>query len=265
MASSRLRLIAAKPCPPEVNVVPRKCTSMSSQRANSRRMDWKISRSACSMPPRVSSEKTTPKPNVSSAAFRSQTVMSCRASSCLASAAKYSPPGPPPRTAIRTVLLLLASLAGASLASGGGSFRACRPRSLSPDVMPDLLRSSTERNMRCRAEQAEPGFHRVAAGAAAVSHPSVPARIPPAEREGSGPSTPGRCVTARFRGTLAGRERVPRLSWVRQIRWHEFEALGCCRRAQRAVEGREFRTPFVDAAHSQSSGQLDCVISAKAM
>ena len=101
MASSRLRLIAAKPCPPEVNVVPRKCTSMSSQRANSRRMAAKISRSACSMPPRVSSENTTPKPNVSSAALRSQIVISCPASSCLARAAKYRPPGPPPRTAMR--------------------------------------------------------------------------------------------------------------------------------------------------------------------
>src|SRR5690349_2716742 len=58
--------------------------------------------SACSMPPSVSSENTTPKPNVSSAAFRSQTVISLPGSSCRASAAKYSPPGPPPMTAIRT-------------------------------------------------------------------------------------------------------------------------------------------------------------------
>src|ERR1700677_269927 len=102
MASRRLRLIAANPWPPEVNVVPRKCTSMSSQRANSRLIAAKIPASACSMPPRVSSENTTPKPNVSSAALRSQTVISCPASSCLASAAKYRPPGPPPRTEIRT-------------------------------------------------------------------------------------------------------------------------------------------------------------------
>ena len=50
-----------------------------------------------------------------------------------------------------------------------------------------------------------------------------------------------------------------------QIRWHELKALNCCRSAQKAVEGREFRTAFVDPAHSQSSGQLDCVISTKAM
>src|SRR5450755_116940 len=55
------------------------------------------------MPPRVSSENTTPKPNVSSAAFRSQTVISCPGPSCLARAAKYRPPGPPPVTAIRTL------------------------------------------------------------------------------------------------------------------------------------------------------------------
>src|SRR5260370_28381634 len=53
------------------------------------------------MPPRVSSENTTPKPNVSSAALRSQPVISLSGASCLASAAKYSPPGPPPTTAIR--------------------------------------------------------------------------------------------------------------------------------------------------------------------
>ena len=53
------------------------------------------------MPPSVSSEKTTPKPNVSSGGLRSQTVISRVGSSCLASAAKYSPPGPPPTTAIR--------------------------------------------------------------------------------------------------------------------------------------------------------------------
>src|SRR4051794_10171961 len=74
---------------------------MSSQRANSCSMLAKIDRSAPSMPVSVSSEKTTPKPNVSSAALRSHTSTSCRGSSCFASAAKYSPPGPPPTTAIR--------------------------------------------------------------------------------------------------------------------------------------------------------------------
>src|SRR5260221_6077187 len=53
------------------------------------------------MPPRVSSENTTPKPNVSAAELRSQTVISLCGASCLVSAAKYSPPGPPPTTAIR--------------------------------------------------------------------------------------------------------------------------------------------------------------------
>src|SRR5918996_271139 len=74
---------------------------MSSQRANSRCMAAWIVASACSMPPRVSSEKTTPKPNVSSAALRSHTVISRRGSKRFASAAKYSPPGPPPTTAMR--------------------------------------------------------------------------------------------------------------------------------------------------------------------
>ena len=52
---------------------------------------------------------------------------------------------------------------------------------------------------------------------------------------------------------------------VGPIRWHEIEAFGCCRGAQRAVKGREFRAAFIDPAHSQSSGQLNCVISPKAM
>src|SRR5215467_4635062 len=57
--------------------------------------------SAFSIPPSVSSENTTPKPNVSSGALRSQTVISASGESWRASAAKYSPPGPPPATAIR--------------------------------------------------------------------------------------------------------------------------------------------------------------------
>src|SRR6185437_99867 len=75
---------------------------MSSQRAKSRSMAANTAASACSIPPSVSSENTTPKPNVSPGAFRSQRCTSWRGSSCLASAAKYSPPGPPPSTAIRT-------------------------------------------------------------------------------------------------------------------------------------------------------------------
>src|SRR5579875_663260 len=58
--------------------------------------------SACSMPPSVSSENTTPKPNVSSGALRSQTVTSLRGDSWRTSAARYRPPGPPPATAMRT-------------------------------------------------------------------------------------------------------------------------------------------------------------------
>ena len=50
---------------------------MSSQIANSRCICAKTAGSACSIPPSVSSLNTTPKPNVSSAAFRSQTVISC--------------------------------------------------------------------------------------------------------------------------------------------------------------------------------------------
>ena len=49
---------------------------MSSQRANSRAIASWIAGSACSMPPSVSSENTTPNPKVSSSALRSQTVMS---------------------------------------------------------------------------------------------------------------------------------------------------------------------------------------------
>src|SRR6476646_403870 len=56
------------------------------------------------MPPRVSSEKTTPKPKVSSGALRSQTVTSWAGSSCFISAARYRPPGPPPAMAILMAL-----------------------------------------------------------------------------------------------------------------------------------------------------------------
>src|SRR5437899_206391 len=75
---------------------------MSSQRANSRCMAAKTSGSACSIPPSVSSEKTTPKPNVSSGAFRSHRSTSLPGLSCLTSAERYTPPGPPPSTAMRT-------------------------------------------------------------------------------------------------------------------------------------------------------------------
>ena len=69
---------------------------MSSQIANSRCICSKTTGSACSIPPSVSSLKTTPKPNVSSGALRSQTVISWLlpawltlvAASCWASALK---------------------------------------------------------------------------------------------------------------------------------------------------------------------------------
>src|SRR5450432_2186619 len=72
------------------------------------------------MPPRVSSENTTPKPKVSSAALRSQTVISCSGPSCWASAAKYSPPGPPPMTAMRTLAARRAAQQIALQLAGGG-------------------------------------------------------------------------------------------------------------------------------------------------
>ena len=61
---------------------------MSVHRANRSAMAAPNSVSAFSMPPRVSSENTTPKPNVSSGALRSQMVISWAGLSCLARAAK---------------------------------------------------------------------------------------------------------------------------------------------------------------------------------
>src|ERR1700726_3365638 len=99
-----------------------------------------------------------------------------------------------------------------------------------------------------------------------VSHPSVPARVPLAAREDSGPVYPGSvCHSPDSSARWQTANAFLSCLGVGQIRWHELEALGCCRGAQRAVEGREFRTALVDAAHSQGSGQLDCVISSKAM
>src|SRR3954451_14928042 len=101
---------------------------MSSQRANSCSMLAKIDRSAPSMPVSVSSEKTTPKPKVSSAALRSHTSTSCRGSSCFASEAKYRPPGPPPTTAMRiaaprSLRLLRAAAQDVALHLAGGRAR----------------------------------------------------------------------------------------------------------------------------------------------
>jgi hypothetical protein len=55
------------------------------------------------------------------------------------------------------------------------------------------------------------------------------------------------------------------LSGVRQIRWQELEALGRCRGTQGAVERRECPAASIDPAHRERTGQLDCVISPKAM
>src|SRR4029453_5225780 len=106
-SSSSLRLMAANPWPPTVTVSERKWMSMSDQRAKRRLMYSATTGSAFPMPPNVSSENTTPNPNVSVAALRSQRVMSCEASSCFISAAKYRPPGPPPTIAIFMGMLLL--------------------------------------------------------------------------------------------------------------------------------------------------------------
>ena len=83
-----MRLIAAKPWPPTVKDAPSTSTSMSVQRAKSRSIWSWTTASAPSIPPRVSSENTTPKPKVSSGALRSQTVTSWRGSSPFISAAK---------------------------------------------------------------------------------------------------------------------------------------------------------------------------------
>ena len=72
---------------------------MSDQRAKLRVISAYVGGSAASNAVSVSSEKTTPKPNVSSGALRSQTVTSFAGSSRLKRIAAYSPPGPPPVTA----------------------------------------------------------------------------------------------------------------------------------------------------------------------
>jgi hypothetical protein len=66
-----LRPIAAKPWPPTELISPRKWMSMSLHLANFAAIASATYRSAVSIPPRVSSENTTPKPNVSSARLRS--------------------------------------------------------------------------------------------------------------------------------------------------------------------------------------------------
>src|SRR5579875_3554310 len=72
--------------------------SISPQRANERVVSSYVGGSAASKATSVSSENTTPNPNVSSAALRSHTVTSCPRR--LNRIAQYRPPGPPPRIAI---------------------------------------------------------------------------------------------------------------------------------------------------------------------
>src|SRR5215472_6951910 len=119
-----------------------------------------MSGSACSIPPRVSSENTTPNPNVSSAAFRSHTVISWPESSCLASAEKYSPPGPPPTTAIRTQSSFQAYPYSGLTWGNGNTSRMCLGKS---------LRLGYRVTMATRAPK---GASRPTAGAAGRSRPS---------------------------------------------------------------------------------------------
>ena len=67
----------------------------------SAQVGWSASRND----PSVSSENTTPQPNVASGALRSWTTISWRGSAFLASSAKYRPAGPAPMTSILTAVL----------------------------------------------------------------------------------------------------------------------------------------------------------------
>src|SRR5262249_62366025 len=79
--------------------------SMSSQWAKARVISAWLSASASAKFSRVASEKTTPKPKVSSARLRSTTVTSWVGSAFFISKAKYNPAGPPPIETILTVRL----------------------------------------------------------------------------------------------------------------------------------------------------------------
>src|SRR5438034_3764722 len=96
------RATAAIPLPPNRHCSPRSRTSIGSQCTPCSVSARRSTGSAASMPSRVASENTTPKPNVSPARLRSNTVTSRPGSPRLASSAASRPPGPPPRTAIRT-------------------------------------------------------------------------------------------------------------------------------------------------------------------
>src|SRR3984893_7217278 len=100
--SSVRRATAAMPLPPNRHCWPRSRTSIGSQCTPCSVSARRSTGSAASMPSRVASEKTKPKPTVSPARLRSNTVTSRPGSPRLASSAASRPPGPPPRTAIRT-------------------------------------------------------------------------------------------------------------------------------------------------------------------
>src|SRR6266566_2982520 len=75
---------------------------MAPHRANVSVISVYVSKSASRNEPSVSSENTTPQPNVASGGLRSNTVTSCDGSAFFISSAKYRPDGPPPATAILT-------------------------------------------------------------------------------------------------------------------------------------------------------------------
>src|SRR4051812_10549472 len=91
--------------------------SMSSQWAKRAAMASWLASSAAAKVPSVASEKTTPKPKVSSGRLRSMTVTSWRASAFFIRIARYRPAGPPPTLTIR----IKTSAAQASMAEAMAS------------------------------------------------------------------------------------------------------------------------------------------------
>src|SRR5881296_2246047 len=75
---------------------------MAPHRANVSVISVYVSKSASRNAPRVSSENTTPHPNVASGGFRSKTVIPCDGSAFFMRSAKYRPAGPAPTTATLT-------------------------------------------------------------------------------------------------------------------------------------------------------------------
>ena len=76
--------------------------------------------SASRKAPSVSSENTTPQPNVASGALRSRIVTSCPGSAFFIRSPKYSPAGPPPTT---TILMPRSSCQDLGQAIGLGEVR----------------------------------------------------------------------------------------------------------------------------------------------